>query len=53
MGRSQGIAQTIRQPQKGDLILCNWTSYVDVLYLAFRYASFPSTAHSLPLLLLV
>jgi hypothetical protein len=31
------IAQTLRAPQRGDLILSNWTSYVDVLYLAFRH----------------
>ncbi|WWC69859.1 uncharacterized protein I206_103802 [Kwoniella pini CBS 10737] len=33
-----GVSQISKvQPKKGDLIITNWTSYVDVLYLAFRY----------------
>ncbi|WWC62236.1 uncharacterized protein I303_104832 [Kwoniella dejecticola CBS 10117] len=33
-----GVSQIAKvQPKKGDLIITNWTSYVDVLYLAFRY----------------
>lgn len=34
--RKQGIAQSTRAARRGDLIISNWTSYVDVLYLAFR-----------------
>ncbi|KAI9639072.1 uncharacterized protein MKK02DRAFT_39348 [Dioszegia hungarica] len=34
---AQGVAQAVREPKKGDLIVSNWTSYVEVLYLAFRY----------------
>ncbi|WVF71123.1 hypothetical protein IAT40_005920 [Kwoniella sp. CBS 6097] len=33
-----GVAQISKvSPRKGDLIITNWTSYVDVLYLAFRH----------------
>ncbi|WVR06750.1 hypothetical protein IAU60_003785 [Kwoniella sp. DSM 27419] len=33
-----GVAQIASvAPRKGDLILTNWTGYVDVLYLAFRH----------------
>ncbi|WWD16971.1 hypothetical protein CI109_101405 [Kwoniella shandongensis] len=33
-----GVAQISKTgPRKGDLIITNWTSYVDVLYLAFRH----------------
>lgn len=36
----QGISQTVpSSARKGDLIICNWTSYIDVLYLAFRCAT--------------
>jgi hypothetical protein len=24
------------RPVKGDLIVANWTSYIDIIYLAFR-----------------
>ncbi|GFZ46932.1 hypothetical protein JCM24511_04158 [Saitozyma sp. JCM 24511] len=35
---AQGVKQIVdRSPRRGDLIVANWTSYVDVLYLAFRY----------------
>ncbi|ORX35559.1 hypothetical protein BD324DRAFT_652110 [Kockovaella imperatae] len=34
----KGVTQIVNQsPRQGDLILSNWTSYVEVLYLAFRY----------------
>ena len=36
-GKQTAIAQAVRSPMKGDLIIANWSSYVDVLYLAFRY----------------
>ncbi|OCF74403.1 hypothetical protein I204_04775 [Kwoniella mangroviensis CBS 8886] len=33
-----GVSQISKvSPKKGDLIITNWTSYVDVLYLAFRH----------------
>ncbi|WVQ77873.1 hypothetical protein IAR50_007575 [Cryptococcus sp. DSM 104548] len=33
-----GVAQiSSRSPQKGDLIIANWTSYVEVIFLAFRH----------------
>ncbi|KAL0245442.1 hypothetical protein I308_104568 [Cryptococcus tetragattii IND107] len=33
-----GVSQiSKRSPRRGDLILANWTSYVEVLYLAFRH----------------
>ncbi|WRT66698.1 uncharacterized protein IL334_003659 [Kwoniella shivajii] len=33
-----GVSQiSTISPRKGDLIISNWTSYVDVLYLAFRH----------------
>ncbi|WVW84291.1 hypothetical protein I302_106322 [Kwoniella bestiolae CBS 10118] len=33
-----GVSQISQiSPRKGDLIITNWTSYVDVLYLAFRH----------------
>ncbi|KAK8864715.1 hypothetical protein IAR55_001969 [Kwoniella newhampshirensis] len=33
-----GVAQLSKiAPRKGDLIITNWTSYVDALYLAFRH----------------
>ncbi|TXT08814.1 hypothetical protein VHUM_02942 [Vanrija humicola] len=32
-----GVAQTAGAPRKGDLIIANWTSYVDVLFYAFRH----------------
>lgn len=35
--RKAGVSQiSKRSPRRGDLILANWTSYVEVLYLAFR-----------------
>lgn len=35
--RKTGVSQiSKRAPRRGDLILANWTSYVEVLYLAFR-----------------
>ncbi|KAG0306833.1 hypothetical protein BGZ98_001631, partial [Dissophora globulifera] len=38
-GRSAGAnkPQTGRRNTTGDLIVSNWSSYIDVLYLAFRY----------------
>lgn len=35
--RKAGVSQiSKRSPRRGDVILANWTSYVEVLYLAFR-----------------
>ncbi|KAI8603957.1 hypothetical protein EDD21DRAFT_367656 [Dissophora ornata] len=40
-GRSAGAnkqqSSSRRAAASGDLIVCNWSSYIDVLYLAFRY----------------
>ncbi|CAO3564775.1 unnamed protein product [Mortierella alpina] len=40
-GRSAGASKTQASNKKaaasGELIVCNWSSYIDVLYLAFRY----------------
>lgn len=35
-GRGQTLAQAVRGVQLGDLIVVNWTGYVDVLYLASK-----------------
>lgn len=35
--RSSTIVQAVRSPIGGDLIISNWTSYIDILYLAFKY----------------
>ncbi|KAL1405891.1 hypothetical protein Q8F55_007571 [Vanrija albida] len=32
-----GVAQSAGAPSRGDLIIANWTSYVDVLFYAFRH----------------
>ncbi|RSH89072.1 hypothetical protein EHS25_002738 [Saitozyma podzolica] len=38
LSEAGGVKQIVdRSPRRGDLIVANWTSYVDVLYLAFRY----------------
>jgi hypothetical protein len=35
---SKGVSQISNtSPKSGDLIITNWTSYVDILYLAFRH----------------
>jgi len=34
--RRQGVAQAVRGVQRGDLIIASWSSYVDVLFYAFR-----------------
>ncbi|KAG0234971.1 hypothetical protein BGX31_004396 [Mortierella sp. GBA43] len=38
-GRSSGSKSTSsrKATTSGDLIVCNWSSYIDILYLAFRY----------------
>ena len=54
MNRVKGVTQTCREVKPGDLIISNWTSYVDVLYLAFRYvhADQPADARYNPVFLL-
>ncbi|KAL7422055.1 hypothetical protein Q5752_003829 [Cryptotrichosporon argae] len=34
---AKGVAQLVRPPRRGDLVVFNWTSYVDVLLLLYKY----------------
>ena len=34
---TRGVAQLVRPARRGDVIVCNWTSYSDILYLAFKW----------------
>ncbi|ORX49387.1 hypothetical protein DM01DRAFT_1385086 [Hesseltinella vesiculosa] len=36
-GRAKGAKKSQFQVKPGDIIVANWTSYVDVIYLAFRF----------------
>ncbi|KAG0267075.1 hypothetical protein BG011_009147 [Mortierella polycephala] len=36
-GASKAQSSSRKQATSGELIVCNWSSYIDVLYLAFRY----------------
>jgi len=35
--RAKNVSQTNRSPRAGDLIITNYTSQIDILYLAYRY----------------
>jgi hypothetical protein len=34
--RTKGVSQAVRGVQSGDLIIASWSSYIDVLFYAFR-----------------
>jgi hypothetical protein len=37
ISRAKNVSQTNRSPRAGDLIITNYTSQIDILYLAYRY----------------
>ncbi|EIW70325.1 hypothetical protein TREMEDRAFT_67999 [Tremella mesenterica DSM 1558] len=35
--KTSSVSQSLRSPLKGDLIISNWTSYVDIIYLTYKF----------------